>query len=205
MGRRFPVINQLNYVNIHMSGAPGCGVTRLIQSFISSYNERDVLIHKELNSNTMAYQVPFQLDSYSFCLRICDLSQNTIAPSPNSDVMQLQYSAHIAVYCYSFDDPTSVAFFTRLLIEKGNDGELPSILVGNKVDLRSEWEFGNHLNAWVSYFVTQQSVKWVAEIFGISWLLECSAETGQSVAEVFEVAVKSFCGRKNKRKRIEMD
>ncbi|GFY71267.1 hypothetical protein TNIN_447911 [Trichonephila inaurata madagascariensis] len=203
MGRRFPVINQLNYVNIHIFGAPRCGVTRLIQSFVSSYNERDVLIHKELNSNTMAYQVPFQLDSYSFCLRICDLSQNTIAPSPNSDIMQLQYRADIAVYCYSFDDPASLPFITRLLSEKGNDGELKSILVGNKVDLRSEWKLGTHLNVWVFNSVTQNNVKWLAEIFGISWLVECSAETGQSVAEVFEVAVK-FCGRKNKRKMIEM-
>ncbi|GFS80957.1 hypothetical protein NPIL_62641 [Nephila pilipes] len=199
--RRWPATDRPNYINILIYGAPDCGVTRLIENIMSHCN--DVRIHKEFNSGTMACQVPFQLDGCLFHLRICDLSRTTRLANESNDVMVLKYEIDVVIYCYSIDDNDSLTHLINVLNERDNVDDLPSVLVGNKLDLRNRWEIVQRSNEGRASFVSHQKAANFAEEFALSWLVECSAETGQSVREVLEAAVYSFCGKKGKRKMLE--
>ncbi|GFY71265.1 hypothetical protein TNIN_447891 [Trichonephila inaurata madagascariensis] len=132
MSRRFP--SGRNYINILVSGAPGCGATSLIESFISICD--DVLIHREFRFDTMACQFRFFMDNHFYILRACDSSKNTITPPENLPVPRLHYYMDFVIYLYSIDDPDSLFYLMDLLEVKDDVGDLPSVLVGNKVDLR---------------------------------------------------------------------
>ncbi|GFX25013.1 hypothetical protein TNCV_1279491 [Trichonephila clavipes] len=195
VSRRFPETHVLNYVKILVIGAPGCGKTHLIESFISHFDERYVV------RDSTACQVSFELDNHPFSVRIWELS--SIFP-PDSNVMQLLFSIDVVVYCYSVDDPDGLIFIAGLLGKRSNVGKFPSVLVGNKVDMRNRLETVNLWNQVNDSFVSYSEAMIISEIFGISWLVECSAETGLSVREAFEAAVYSFYGRKGKRKRMDL-
>lgn len=190
------------YINILVSGAPGCGVTRLVESFISDYNERDVLMHREYNSDTTACQFPFYMDNHKYIIRTCDLSENTIALPPNRDVVQLRYDIDVVIYLYSVDDYSSLVHLVSLLDSRVDTENLPSVLVGTKVDLRNRQEVVDRSREDILRFVSHYQAVVFAEEFNISWLVECSAETGQSIREVLVAVVNSFLGKKGKRKRI---
>ncbi|GFS80958.1 hypothetical protein NPIL_62651 [Nephila pilipes] len=203
MGRKFPSIHGRNYVNILLCGAPRCGITSLIQSIMSHYGERHVLIHRERNDVYMVCEVEFYHNCFFYCLRICDLSRNTILPPANRNMECFNYDIDVVLYCYSICKRRSLDYLVNLIDERKDVDSLPSVLVGNKLDLRNRWEIVQRSNEDRASFVSHQEAMVSAEELAISWVVECSAETGQSVREVLEAAVYSFCGRKGKRKWIE--
>ncbi|GFY71264.1 hypothetical protein TNIN_447881 [Trichonephila inaurata madagascariensis] len=198
MGKRFPCPHGRNYINILLSGASGCGATSLMESFISTCD--DVLIHRELNSETTACQFRFFMDNHLYILRTCDISDNTMALPVNLPVPELDYFADVVIYLYSIDDPDSLIYLMELLEEDA--GELPCVLVGNKVDLRRTWEIFDRSNEGIDKFVSFMEAAAFAEEYNISWLVECSAKTGQSIQDVLTAAVSSYLGKKGKRKMI---
>ncbi|GFX25018.1 hypothetical protein TNCV_1279541 [Trichonephila clavipes] len=198
MGRRFPCPHGRNYINILLSGAGGCGATSLIESFISICD--DVLIHREFRSETMACQFRFLMDNHLYILRACDLSENTVTPPENHPVQELHYDMDVVVYLYSIDDPGSLIHLMELVEEDA--WHLPCVLVGNKVDLRNAWESISRSNEGRYNFVSHREAALFAEEYNISWIVECSAKTGQSIQDVLTAAVSSYLGKKGKRKRI---
>ncbi|GFX25017.1 hypothetical protein TNCV_1279531 [Trichonephila clavipes] len=198
--RRFPFPYGRNYINILVSGAPGCGATSLIESFISICD--DVLIHREFRSDTMACQFRFLMDNHLYILRACDLSENKVTPPENHPVQELHYDMDVVVYLYSIDDHDSLFYLMELLEVKNDVGDLPSVLVGNKVDLRRTWEIISSSNEGRDNFVSLKEAALVAEEYNVSWIVECSAKTGESIQDVLKAAVSSYLGKKGKRKRI---
>ncbi|GFQ63904.1 hypothetical protein TNCT_572891 [Trichonephila clavata] len=197
MGRRFPS-SLGNYINILVTGAVGCGTTSLIESFMSIGD--DALIHREFNSNTMACQFRYFMDDDLYILRTCDLSENTLTPPVNHPVPELWYRMDVVIYLYSIDDQDSLIHLMELL--EADAGQLPCVLVGNKVDLRRMWESIGRSNEGRHNFVSFMEAAQFAAQYNISWLVECSAKTGQSIQDVLKAAVSSYFGKKGKRKRI---
>ncbi|GFQ63905.1 hypothetical protein TNCT_572901 [Trichonephila clavata] len=200
MSRRFPFPYGRNHINILISGASGCGATSLIESFISMCDE--VLIHNEFYSDTVACQFRFFMDNHLYIIRTCDLSENPLTPPVDHPVPELHYRMDVIIYLYSIDDLDSLYHVMDLLEVKDEVGDLPCVLVGNKVDLRRTWEIMGRSNEGRNNFVSFKEAAIVAEEYNISWIVECSARTGQLIPDVLKAAVSSYLGKKGKRKRI---
>ncbi|KAL6950752.1 GTP-binding protein Rho1 [Hanseniaspora vineae] len=112
--------------------------------------------------------------------------------------------SNVVIICFSVDLPDSL----ENVMEKWISEVLhfcqgvPIILVGCKVDLRSDGSIIEHLRQQGQEPVSQQQGQDIAEQIGAAEYIECSAKTGMGVREVFEAATRaSLMGKQNKPKK----
>ncbi|XP_050410384.2 ras-like GTP-binding protein rhoA [Patella vulgata] len=107
---------------------------------------------------------------------------------PESDVI---------VLCFSVDYPDSLENVVQHWATEIRHycGDIPIILVGNKIDLRSESPSQKQK------FVTYEKGHHVAERIGAAVYCECSAKFDAGVTEVFEEAVRVAMIKRSCRKR----
>ncbi|SSD61577.1 related to protein rho1 [Saccharomycodes ludwigii] len=110
--------------------------------------------------------------------------------------------SNVVLICFSIDLPDSL----ENVMEKWISEVLhfcqgvPIILVGCKVDLRTDAQVIENLRANGQEPVSQQQGQDVADQIGAAEYIECSAKTGFGVKEVFEAATRASLRAKNSKR-----
>ncbi|GIY87536.1 hypothetical protein CDAR_224361 [Caerostris darwini] len=171
------VLQETNVVYVFVLGNKECGKSSLIRALIT--NEV-----KDSNLPSLTVFESRELLSRSlFILRFCELSEETVRLEEVKQTCQQQKT--VLFFCFAIDDINSLHTIIQNWIVPLNNTigiQLPSILVGNKKDLRHHSEEGKHIieSSW-----GEQMMK----CFGFQHYHECSVLKKQSVADLFYIAV----------------
>ncbi|KAH8792916.1 P-loop containing nucleoside triphosphate hydrolase protein [Flagelloscypha sp. PMI_526] len=120
------------------------------------------------------------------------------------DIRPLSYpDSQVVLLAYSIDDPTSLYSIEEKWLNEVTyfiHDEVAIILVGCKMDLRDDELPLEEVAKRSSRLVTYEEGLSVAMRIGAGQFLECSAKTGQGVAEIFEVAARAAIDHAKRRK-----
>ncbi|KAH8824310.1 P-loop containing nucleoside triphosphate hydrolase protein [Flagelloscypha sp. PMI_526] len=120
------------------------------------------------------------------------------------DIRPLSYpDSQVVLLAYSIDDPGSLYNIEKKWLNEFTyfvHDEVSIILVGCKMDLRDDKLPLEEVVKRSSRLVTYEEGLTVAMRIGAGQFLECSAKTGQGVAEIFEVAARAAIDHPKRRK-----
>ncbi|GIY71539.1 hypothetical protein CEXT_547271 [Caerostris extrusa] len=174
-----PLYLQKTYiVYVFVLGDKECGKSSLIRA----------LTTKEVEDSNLPSLTVFQsresVSQNVFQLRFCELSEETIHLEEVKRTCQQQNT--VLFFCFAIDDAYSLHAINRDWIAplRINIGiELPSILVGNKIDLR-----GHPSSSGKRLFKFSCGYK-MRKVFDLRLYHECSSVSGKAIPDLFWLAV----------------
>ncbi|GFT88193.1 ras-like GTP-binding protein Rho1 [Nephila pilipes] len=180
-------------VNILMVGLDCCGKDNLINSFVRNAECFSI----ESNPFACEYRCLFLFGEKKF--RICIRNPtyiNVMRPVYCKSVEDCYRRTNVVMYCYGIDTPESLMMLQKLLIPKVRilTRTLPSLLVGNRVDLRNDPDTIRRLAQRKMQPVTIDDGRRSREMFGINAFIECLDMNSKSVSNVFRTAMNCFLG-----------
>ncbi|GFR11094.1 hypothetical protein TNCT_23411 [Trichonephila clavata] len=178
-------------VNILMVGLECCGKDNLINSFISNAEQYTC----ETRTFTNVYRCRFLFQGKYFRISIQNPSHiNIMKPICHKGLQNCYISADVVIYCYGIDTPESLTILQKLLIPKvwKFTKNMPSVLVGNRVDLRNDPATIRRLAQRQMKPLTIDDGRQTRESFNINGFIECMDVNPSSVFNVFRMALTCF-------------
>ena len=163
-------------VGIHKGGV---GKTTFIKNYCLPERGSDLRKTIGIQFCKLKQNVNFQGDSFSLCF--WDI---VIRESTNSLIPLYYQGADGAIFMYDLTNEKSLDYFPEWLVDiRLHSGDIPVVLVGNKIDL------GEHR------MDSKNHAMMLKERFGLPSLLEISAKSGKNVDKLLEVLIRLIKNR----------
>ncbi|GFY77712.1 ras-like GTP-binding protein Rho1 [Trichonephila inaurata madagascariensis] len=183
-------------VNILIIGLECCGKDNLINSFVRSAGHYTC----ETRTFTNVYRCRYFFEERHFRISIQNPSYiNIMKPTCYKTLQNCYRSADVVLYCYGVDTPDSLTILQKLLIPKvwKFTKNIPSVLVGNRIDLRNDPETIRRLAQRQMQPLTIDDGRRTRQSFNMNALIECMDVNPSSVCDVFRMALICFLRYQN--------
>ncbi|GFY17866.1 ras-like GTP-binding protein Rho1 [Trichonephila clavipes] len=183
-------------VNILIIGLECCGKENLINSFVSNTGHYTC----ETRTFSNVYRCRVFSEGRHFRISIQNPSYiNIMKPTCCKALQNCYHSADVVLYCYGVDTPESLTILQKLLIPKvwKFTKNIPSVLVGNRVDLRNDPETIRRLAQRQMQPLTMDDGRRTRQSFNMNGFIECMDVNPRSVCDVFRMALMCFVRYRN--------